>query len=754
MEARAVTLSPDQFCAAFPFFLHWDFTGRLLAAGASARRLFPELEKGSDVTAWFTSDSGLPLGGREESVRLVNELLILRCAAPEVTLRGQAVAAADGSGLLYLCTPWLASPSHLARLGLSLADFAVHDSGLDQLYLVEAGRNAAATDNGVLITDASGTIEWVNAAFARLTGLLVRAPLMPAQAELVRIICSSGEALSAVVDDVLDLAKIETEKDVMVDEDFALLPLVESACAIVAPQAASRGLDLATIQASTLPAVVRGDPGRIRQVLLNLLENSVKFTAHGEVAVTVSARDDLLILDVSDTGPGIPADQIPGLFQSSVQLRSLNPERGGTGLGLAICRRLVTLMGGEVDVTSEPGRGSRFRVTLPLRPSNALGGSSAAGSEDRLSLLLCASPGATRAALTGAVSTHCAVTTSEASAARVELREGAFDVVLIDGRLGDPTHIALAGDALAAGTKVLWVGRWPDSDAAVQPSRLTCLSWPVAPTQVQQHLRGMEAAVPRRRENPAELRTLGPRVLVADDNEVNARLATLMLEKLGYRSEIVVDGQRAVERWRQGGFAAVLMDCQMPAMDGYEATRRIRALEQEANAGEPVRIIAMTANITTGEPERCRSCGMDDYLGKPIRLATMQRSLAVLGDAEDWPLREAIEELIGELGEGCAAEIMALWMHDAPERAADLAALAGGPEQVTVRRLAHSMKSSSAILGLRGLQKDCAELERVAGERQLAGQAELASASGVRVNRTMPIIREQVVELRTKEAAG
>ena len=449
-----------------------------------------------------------------------------------------------------------------------------------------------------------------------MTNLLQDTPLNERQREFVGTVGASGEALLEIINDILDFSKIEAGQLRLELETFELHPLVEGLLELLMPRARAKQLRLEARVAEGVPETLRSDDGRIRQILLNLVGNALKFTATGGVGVAVTCpRSDAsrarLRFEVRDTGIGIsPEDQVR-LFQPFTQLgRRSARAQGGTGLGLAISRRLVALLDGQIGVESSPGRGSTFWFEVEVE------------------------------------------------------------------RVADDRREAPAGAS--------------------------------------------------RREDPAGTagRSGGPlRILVAEDHDTNRRLAALMLEKLGHRADFAGNGLEAVEAWERFRYDAILMDCQMPEMDGFEAARQIRSREAAAGS-EPrprVRIIALTANAVTGDRERCLAAGMDDYVSKPMTLPAIERALLAVGGArmEEAPADAGIDAtalatLEQDLGAEAAHELICSFLRDTPARMAGLRQWQGAGDQATLAREAHSLAGGAGIFGLTAFRLAALRLEEIA----------------------------------------
>ena len=480
-----------------------------------------------------------------------------------------------------------------------------------------------------------------------MTGLLLDTPLTREQYEYAETVRTSGDALLTVINDILDFSKVEAGKLDLEQIDFALRSVPEEAAELLATRAHDKGLELTCLLHPSLPLRVAGDPGRIRQVLLNLLGNALKFTEHGEVVLRVSLAEEtdtaaLVRFEVSDTGIGISEDAQRRLFQSFSQAdTSTTRKYGGTGLGLAISRRLAELMGGAVGVTSTPGTGSTFWFTARLQKRSAdtplrvpLGGKLAGlralavdDNETNRQLLV--------QQLTAWDLRVEATPHGEAALAMMRGAQGAGDpyrLVLLDmqmpGMDGLELAMAIKADAAIAPAVLVMLtsaaqrgqaARAKDSGIAgylTKPVRLGQLHDCLA-TVLDLSERGeVESAPLVTRHQLTELRSANrARVLVAEDNVVNQKVAARILEKLGYRADVVANGLEAVEATRQLPYDLVLMDCQMPEMDGYQATQEIRRRE---GGGPRLPIVGLTASAMLGERERCLAAGMDDYATKPI----------------------------------------------------------------------------------------------------------------------------------------
>ncbi len=585
-----------------------------------------------------------------------------------------------------------------------------------------------------------------------MAGLLLDTPLDGRQREFVEAIRHSGEALLEIINDILDFSKIESSQLTIEEEEFDLRALCDGAMELLAPRAGAKGLDLAAIIEPDVPARVRGDDGRLRQVLVNLLSNGIKFTDAGEVVLRVhwlatEGGRARLQFSVRDTGIGIAPEDQRRLFKPFTQVDPSTTRRySGTGLGLAISRRLVQLMGGDIEVESAPGRGSCFRFEIAF----AVGEERPADEPDHifcgLRVLVVTPSAATRESLLAQLAAWKAsgrgaggVTQALLMLRRGLAEEAGYRVVLVDTRVGADRWRGLAEAVRAergfAGVKlVLLMATLEMHLAGTLPPWLydATLVKPVRQSPFFDQLVtlfGLQAA--GRPEDPAnrltapatERRPRPLRILVAEDHDINRRLAMLMLEKLGYRADFAGNGQEAVQAATSAPYDVVLMDCQMPVMDGYAAARALRQAEDEAmlpGAGR-LRIIAMTANAMRGDREKCLAAGMDDYIAKPITLPALEKALQqvpirkpVNGSAPtNLGLRE-LRMVEQELGVEAASELVAAFLQDTPGRLEDLRRLRTGGNREELARAAHSLAGSAGIFGLTRFRQQALRLEEMA----------------------------------------
>jgi hypothetical protein len=498
-----------------------------------------------------------------------------------------------------------------------------------------------------------------------MTRVLLETPLSEEQRGYAETVHDAGEALLTIINDILDLSRMEAGRLELDSVEFDLRGVLGRTMTIIEPRARGKGVALLLDVASDVPRMLRGDPGRLRQVLLNLLGNAVKFTAVGEVGLAVRVLAERgesveLGITVRDTGVGIPEHLHERLFTPYAQADPSVPRLyGGSGLGLSICRRLIALMGGTLSFSSRCNVGTTFDLELPLAKAGR-GQSSPAPTAAGIagSRLLIVDSNSTTGLL---MQQHTAnwdaesVLVASGGEAVVRLREAvrhgrAFDVALIDRSLPDMSGEELGqrikSDPQLGAVQLVMVassGLRGDAARVRQIGFAAYLPKPVTATTLVECLQELRATGGAR-DGPApagglitvhsisERRPAPLRILLADDNPVNCRIAVLMLEKAGHRIDVVNGGAEAVEAVRGNRYDLVLMDVQMPDVDGLEATRRIRALPI-AHAGVPV--IAITANALQGDDQRCFAAGMNDYITKPIDRARL------LGKISEWGYRAA-----------------------------------------------------------------------------------------------------------------
>jgi signal transduction histidine kinase/DNA-binding response OmpR family regulator/CHASE3 domain sensor protein len=498
-----------------------------------------------------------------------------------------------------------------------------------------------------------------------MSGLLLDTELNPEQRDYGETVRNSGEALLTIINDILDFSKIEAGKMELEEAPFDLRGCVETALDVVAFRATEKQLDLAADVASDTPAAIVGDSTRLRQVLVNLLNNAIKFTERGEVVLTANSETldgasdrQTVHFAVRDTGIGIPTDRLNRLFQSFSQVDASTTRRyGGTGLGLAISKRLVELMDGTIWVESEVGVGSTFHFTVQAKPAPDAAAHTELLHEQpvlRGKRLLVVDDNATNRHIVTSYARSWGMVPQESAVPSEALarigRGDPFDVVILDVAMPEMDGVALAREirGLPAGRKLPLVflsslGRRESGADDLEISAF--LTKPLKPSALFNALVGVLASrSTTHAESPSEsaatqLTTSDSqlRILIAEDNAVNQKLALRLLERLGYTADLAENGLEAIAALERQPYNVILMDVQMPEMDGLEATREIR---NRWSSGERPYIIAMTANAMQGDRELCIEAGMDDYVSKPINRDELARALKEVRESRIFGAKE------------------------------------------------------------------------------------------------------------------
>jgi CheY-like chemotaxis protein/anti-sigma regulatory factor (Ser/Thr protein kinase) len=488
-----------------------------------------------------------------------------------------------------------------------------------------------------------------------MSGLLLDTKLTKEQLDYAETIRNSGDALLAIINDILDFSKIEAGKMDVEFQPFDLRECVESALDLTASRAIEKGLDIAYIIDDDVPAGIKSDVTRLRQILINLLSNAIKFTEKGEVVLTVKRgkRTNELVFVVRDTGIGISADHMSRLFHSFSQADSSTTRKfGGTGLGLAISKRLAEMLGGQMQVRSEGiGKGSVFTFTIRAQPAKTAERKTGRDIKGIQSLLdgkcvLIVDDNATnrRILMLQTEKWGMAARETEHPAQALEwLQQGeAFDLAILDLQMPEMDGIMLTREIRKLRDEkslpvILLTSLGRREIGADDLHFAAYLTKPLKPSALYDALAGLfarnvvapktdTAAMPSqgRPGIDADLGKRHPlRILLAEDNAVNQKLALRILEQMGYRADVASNGIEAVQSIERQVYDVILMDVQMPDMDGLDATRAIRKL---ANATQP-HIIAMTANALEGDREMCLAAGMDDYISKPVRVNELVEAL-------------------------------------------------------------------------------------------------------------------------------
>ncbi len=608
-----------------------------------------------------------------------------------------------------------------------------------------------------------------------LTELLLDTELAPEQRHSLTLVQTSAETLLTLLNDILDLSKIEAEHLQLESIAFDLEHLVQSVVELLAIRARERRLNLLADVAADLPASVRGDPTRLRQVLTNLISNAIKFTHEGEVVVAaapLTAADGrpLVRFAVRDTGIGIAAEKLDAIFEEFSQAdTSTTRQYGGTGLGLAICRRLVRLMGGELAVSSDVGRGTEFSFAIPLEVEAPLATAAAAKTPlaGRRVLVVDDNPTNRRVALNMLAAAEMEVTEAGSGAAgltalRQARRDDApFDLAIIDSEMPEMNGFELAravrADSAIGRTPLVMLtssGQPGDGQRCRELGIDGYLPKPASRSDLLEALKtvlaepgGAGAAkgdIVTRHSIAESRRHL--HILVAEDNPVNQEVVAAMLRKRGHHIDVVANGRLAVDAVARARYDVVLMDIQMPEMDGFEATHAIRATP----VGKDLAIIALTAHALSGERERCLSHGMSDYLTKPLRAHEL--FAAVEGWApsdterpEPAPAPQIVaspvdvaafrEQMRLAGAEAAVDQILDTFLESTPQRIAAITGALVSGNATDIERAAHALKSAAGTIGAKSLAALLQQIEAagnagdVASARALQDRLEAESAA-------------------------
>jgi two-component system, sensor histidine kinase and response regulator len=595
-----------------------------------------------------------------------------------------------------------------------------------------------------------------------MSELLRATDLTPRQRHLSETISHSAEALLQIINDILDFSKVEAGKLQLECVDFGLRDVVEGTLEIFAGRAHAKKVELVCALDLDLPGTVSGDPMRLRQVLINLVGNAIKFTDSGEVIVRVRALDaqGLLRFEVSDTGIGISGEAQNAIFSPFNQADSFTTRKyGGTGLGLAICRQLVALMNGKIGVSSDVNRGSTFWFEVRLPP--AASGSQTLTRLPRLNLVglraLVVDDNASNreivrqhleswgAEVAGAASGAAALALLNAG------EETPFDLLLLDDQMPGMDGLQLAKairqNPRSSSLRLILLSTREDADAGADNSRMfaavlpkplrraqlfTCISRAMAMQPEAARAAATADSIPA---GAPAARPAGPKILLVEDNPVNREVAVGMLESLGCGVDTAENGWLALEAMSCASYDAVLMDCQMPVMDGLTATEELRRRERSSGAPH-IPIVALTANAMEGDRERCLGAGMDDFLSKPFgrqQLATVLRrwlALRALPESEHFDLSHvplidtAVLRNIAALGKPALLDSMIeFYLEQSPRLLAAIDRAAAGMQAEALLLAVHSLKSSTSNLGgsrLAWVAKECESLAREGAIAQLA----------------------------------
>ncbi len=590
-----------------------------------------------------------------------------------------------------------------------------------------------------------------------MSSLLVTTELDDDQRDLANTVRTAADALLTIINDILDFSKIEAGKLLIEEVDFEVGPTIESVIDLFSEVSAKKNLEIGVLLDHDIPTIVRGDAGRIRQVLTNLVGNAVKFTNAGEVIVNTNLirteeRSLQVRFSVTDTGIGMSADVVSLLFQPFSQAdASTTREYGGTGLGLAISKQLVELMDGTIDVDSAPEKGSTFSFTIPILKT------AAREAEDRFDLR------GLHVLVVGDNNTHRRLLRHSLEAWKMEseevgsgvqalalLREAAgvgepYRVAIVDMLMPEMDGLALSraikGDPSIANTRLIMVTSMADRldpelvrDGGFEASLTKPVKQSALFDAIVTVVAGRQQVKRSRQPRPsAPAAARGDlRVLVAEDNPVNQKLAVRQLKRLGIEADAVVNGLEALEALSRTPYDLVLMDCQMPRMDGFEATRQIRLREGHV---KHTPIVALTANALQGDRDRCLDAGMDDYLAKPVSEIDLASALERwLPTAEPKGRVEPVEaktiaylRQLGGADENFLHDLIVLYIDDAALRLSAIRAAIESGDPTELTSAAHALMSSAGNIGAMEVRAIAETIEQIGLSGSIDGAPAAAS---------------------------